>query len=518
MTIVAALVRKELRQLLPLIAGVAALQLFAWADALIFSSPDTYEWAVASWVTNPSGSWLALTELVLGVLVAYSLLPGEHAQRTIELLYTLPVRRRTVFLVKYATGVAVMSFFDVLGTLQGVLRHLMNPGSFERLLPVREVLVLHLTADLALPPIFVAYGMLLSFFRRLGWILFALVGVALEVAERVRPSLRVLNVKALMAVEHDGTRPLVDWRAWALHAAMAAAALLLGGVLWLTRQERFAAFAQRFRTGVKLRRAAGALVMIAVALVLGALAGTRGDLGAPSGDGDGEGARALTLDTARFRFIYPAGRSAQAAVVVHAADEAYARVGQWLGAPDVERIVADLTDESSEHAGIGGWKKMRLDLRPPKSNALLVHALYHETTHVFAAALSEGTPDRRRAATRFFDEGLAEHVVYALLPDRAWARDEGRRIGALARSRFHLRFEDLLEPEAFLRRHDEYLLYALGEAWVAALVEACGQPAPARLLRTFGRAATPQTLGGVEMWRYGLQEQGCDLERVNGGY
>src|SRR5262249_14864807 len=143
----------------------------------------------------------------------------------------------------------------------------------------------------------------------------------------------------------------------------------------------------------------------------------------------------------------------------------YARVREWLGAPDVERIVADLTDQSSEHAGLAGWKKLRLDVRPPKSNAMLVHALYHETSHVFAAALSEGTPDRRRMAMRFFDEGLAEHVAWQLLPDGASARDEARRIAALAHSRFHLRFEDLLEPEAFLRRHDEYLLYALGEVW-----------------------------------------------------
>jgi hypothetical protein len=118
---------------------------------------------------------------------------------------------------------------------------------------------------------------------------------------------------------------------------------------------------------------------------------------------------------------------------------------------------------------------------------------------------------------RFFDEGLAEHVAYALLPDRGRERDEGRRIAALAHSRFHLRFEDLLDPEAFMRRQDEYLLYALGEVWVAALVEACGQEAPARLLRTFGRAAAPQALAGADLWRHGLQAQGCDLERVNGG-
>ena len=81
--------------------------------------------------------------------------------------------------------------------------------------------------------IVVAYGMLVSFFRRLGWILCLLVWLALEVGERVYPPLRALNVKALLDVEHHGLTPLLDARAWQLHAAMAAGALVLAARLWL---------------------------------------------------------------------------------------------------------------------------------------------------------------------------------------------------------------------------------------------------------------------------------------------
>ena len=106
--------------------------------------------------------------------------------------------------------------------------------------------------------------------------------------------------------------------------------------------------------------------------------------------------------------------------------------------------------------------------------------LYHETTHVLAAAVAEGRAERD-AQARFFAEGLAEYLAYRAAAasaegdvppgttpggSPAWP---GRATACASRTCWI--------PEAFLARHDEYLLYALGEVWVAALVEACGQPA-----------------------------------------
>ena len=164
---------------------------------------------------------------------------------------------------------------------------------------------------------------------------------------------------------------------------------------------------------------------------------------------------------------------------------------------------------------------MRLDIRPPKSEGLLRHVLYHETTHVLATAVAEGISGERDAEARFFAEGLAEYVSYELLgPAAAGAprREDARRIAGLAQARFRLRFQDLLDPEDFVARHDEYLLYALGEVWVAALVDSCGAGSPGKVLRAFGRAAGPQRLRGAELWRNTLQEAGCDLDRVVGRY
>jgi hypothetical protein len=515
--VIRALLRKELRQLLPLIVGLGALQVWSLIDQFILKSPDTYNWAVWSWLTSTDvAKWVAYTELAVGIFIAYGLLPGEHDQRTIEFLYTLPVRRRTLFLVKYATGVGVAAALSLSGTLQMVARHALHPGAFERAFLRPTPILLTLAGDLALPFVFVAYGMLLSFFRRLGWVLIMLVGLALELAERIHPSLRVLSVRALFEVEHHGTEPLINWRAWQVHGVMAAVALLLAARLWLEREEGFAAFRHRLRTGGRALRVGVGLA--AAAVVVAAIAVVGPKLGSSVPQTKAADDRVLAFETDRFHFTYASSRTPQAMIVVRAADQAYARVRRWLGAPEVELIVADLTDESNEHTGIAGWKKMRLDIRPPKPDALLVHVLYHETTHVFTAALSEGAPDQRQAALRFFWEGLAEYVAYDLLADRGVERDQSRHIAALAKSRFHLRFEDLLTPKAFIERHDEYLLYALGEVWVAALVETCGQGAPARALRRFGGAGVPQTLAGLDLWRQSLQLDGCDLDRVVGAF
>jgi hypothetical protein len=513
-----ALVFKELRQLTPLALGLTGILLWTAASSLIFDPPDQQGWAALSWLADPTlGRLSAWFTLGLGVITAYNLLPGEHDSRTIEFLYTLPVRRRTLFLVKYLVGSGLLAAFSMLGTAVGWLQHSLNPGSFEQHQLRGSFMAIEWAADLALPFIAVAYGLVLAFFRRLGWVLMLLVWLTLELAERVSPPLQILNIKAMLEVEHHGTQPLIRWGAWQLHGLLAAGALLLAGRLWLVQPEVFTAFYQRL-TGHKLaRRLALGLGMLVLALIAVSLMVSQG------GDGgdDVPDQPVRSLDTEHFQFSYHPAEEVQARFIGREADEAYRRVRERLGAPPVQHIVADLTETSDHHLGIAGWKKMRLDIRPPKSDGLLRHVLYHETTHVLAAAVAEQLSGERDAEARFFAEGLAEWVTYQLLgPAAAGAprRDEARQIAGLAHRRFRLRFQDLLDPEAFLARHDEYLLYALGEVWVAALVETCGASAPAKVLRAFGRAAGPQRLGGGELWRNTLQGAGCDLDRVVGRY
>ena len=231
---------------------------------------------------------------------------------------------------------------------------------------------------------------------------------------------------------------------------MAAGALLLAERLWLVQPEGFTAFYQRLTDRRALRRLALGFGMVVLALVAVPLMVTVGE------DEDAQLAAdqpVRTLDTEHFRFSYHPAHEVQAHFIGREADQAYRRLRERLGAPAVEHIVADLTETSDDHLGIAGWKKMRLDIRPPKSEGLLRHLLYHETTHVLAAAVGDGISGARDAEARFFAEGLAEWVTYQLLGPTAAGgprRDDARRVAGLAHGRFRLRFQDLLDPEDFV--------------------------------------------------------------------
>jgi hypothetical protein len=507
----AALVRKELRQLMPLILGLAAVILWSELDSLVLHPPDVDREVAHGWLLNShSGQESAMVTLLIGLIIAYNLLPGEHDQRTIDFLYTLPLRRRTVFLTKYAVGCGLLVVANLSGSLLEHLQQGLLASSFARALVSPHARLLELGTDVALPFIVVAYGMLLSFFRRLGWILFLLTWLFLEVAERVFPPLRALNVKTLLDADHHGLTPRLDGRAWLLHGVMAALSLALAARFWLSDHEGFAGFYERLRKQAALRRVGVILGLLAAALVSAAI--VTGPFEGPTPDRFG-GGRTVVFETQHFHFTYRAGREEQARIVISEADRAYQRVRQWLpgtGGP----IVADLTEASSEHLGIAGWQKMRIDLRP-KSPALLRHVLYHETTHVLATLASE--VPQRQAQLRFFGEGLAEYVAYELNGEPG-PREHARLIAALARSRFQIHVEDLMDPATFVARHDEFLLYALGEVWVAGLVDACGPTTPAKVVATFGDPALPTSLNGPELWRVALQQNKCDLDRVMSRY
>ena len=511
----AALARKEVRQLLPVFLGLAALVAWGEIDSLLLHAPDVFGHGAEGWLLNSHrGQFEATATLVIGLVIAYNLLPGEHDQRTIEFLYTLPLRRRTVFLAKYLVGVAVLVIPDVAGSLVYQLHHRMSASSFGRQLYPLRFTGIEVALETGLAFIVVAYGMLFSFFRRLGWILFFLLWLTLEVAERIYPPFRLLNVRAMLDVDHRGLTPLLDGRAWLLHGVMAAGSLAVAARLWLGDAAGFAGFYDRLRQQVGLRRVGVGLGLLAATLASAALMAVWTE--APPEEGAGSG-RTLTFETERFHFTYREGRAERAMIVIGEADRAYRRIRKWLPGPDGDRgdrIVADLTDASSEHLGIAGWKKMRLDLRP-SSPALLRHVLYHETTHVLAA--QAGELPRRQAGLRFFSEGLAEYVAYELEPQPE-AREHARRIAALARTRYQLHVEDLMDPATFVARHDEFLLYALGEVWVAGLVDACGAELPAKVLATFADPSLPRQLGGLELWRVALQRHRCDLDRVMSRY
>ena len=290
--------------------------------------------------------------LFFGLFAAYNLLPGEHDQRTIELLYTLPIRRRTLFFTKYAAAVGVLSVSLVVGQrvhggdVRARFRLLRTPAG--RTIPRRARAgprhpdrvdgrrVRHARVVLPRP--------------RLGAGRDCLDGRP-ACRAHPHPSLAIFDFASLMRVEHDGTTPILPWRAWLLHAGMSALALVVAAHLWLGRHEAFAAFYERLRARRRLWRVAMVLVLATAVLATVGLVAPAPKGGAGTGPSVGNGTDLQRLDTKHVHFTYHPMHEAQAQFLSREADQAYVRVRDWLRAPEIESVVADLTDESAEHLG-----------------------------------------------------------------------------------------------------------------------------------------------------------------------
>jgi hypothetical protein len=182
-----------------------------------------------------------------------------------------------------------------------------------------------------------------------------------------------------------------------------------------------------------------------------------------------------------------------------------------------ELTLADLTDDSADHLGIAGWKKLRISpnaLRDPNQRS---HVFVHESAHVIAATASNRRLQDHSNYTLFFNEGLAEWLSYEILGLEK-QRSALRLLAALAWQRFDLRFSDFLYAGSLRARFDENLIYALGESWVSSLVAVCGVHAPGATLRAMARTDAPQQLRGEAFWRDTLQAIDCNLTAVNGDF
>ena len=220
------------------------------------------------------------------------------------------------------------------------------------------------------------------------------------------------------------------------------------------------------------------------------------------------------MRTEHFQFRYLPADRAGALALSAIADEGLEALQQLLGVERSRLIVADLTETSSEHFGIAGWQKVRIERGVLDDPVMRRHVLYHEAVHVLATALSDRRLAEHGAYAHFFSEGLAEWAAHRL-HDMSNAREALLDQAAAAWQRHNLRFDDLMNAGGFLAQYDEWLVYAVGYAWVDALVSACGEQQPGNALRAMARPQAPRTFSGRRFWRDTLQISGCDLAAVN---
>lgn len=514
-----ALLRKELRALLPLAALVVAVM----AGADLIYQPLTERLDEVGWVSLNSdmapgrGGTHAILLLVLSLLVAYSAFPREHDDGTIEFLYSLPVTRRQVFAAKAGAGALVLVGGVVAEHVLQALYLQINPQSYVGGQWRLSWALAAVGSSSAFAVVCLSYGLLLSFFRKFGLIaLAAAIWVILLLKER-EPALARLDLANLLRFEYQGYDLVVAWGELGVHAALGAVALLVAYLLWMGPAHAFHRNYVEAHTGAggaALGCCGTSLVVMVLFAFVAFLADSDDDGPSPkAGSSHYVSWQTADAETRHYRFRYPTSLRGRALALIGDADAAYGAVQAFLGAEARERIVVDLTEVSDHHAGITGWQKIRMGLAGDRDDAFRLRVFHHETTHAFQQQVSDRRMAENGTAARFFAEGSAEYVAFELVPApevRRWAR----RAALATWKRQQVRFEDLANGDRFAARHDTNAVYAIGETWTAALVEAYGRGALGDVLRAMGRADAPRGLAPSAFWQDTLQAAGYDLEHV----
>ncbi|MEM7218592.1 MAG: hypothetical protein AAF515_09525 [Pseudomonadota bacterium] len=498
----AATALKDVRLTLPAVAVWLALWAAGAAVLLFEAAPDERPWSELSLLDQPD---VAFLYLLLGFGLAYVLLVPERIERTVGLLWALPVRREALYALKLAVALVVAAALVVWDSASTAAFFSFNQHSMLAAHFSWSELFLSALLGWGSIAVGIGYGAFLSHLRLFGAALFLLwlvVGVALA---EFLPQIAPLAPTRLLDGEWVRGDFVAPGSVWLLQGIVACVAAAIGCALWTASADTPSSTAGNQRGGYWRVAGSVAVAIIAVLAGLGSNTATEGNL--------------KTHATERFRFIYDARDTSLAAPLFARADGLGAAVFERLQAKHEGQILADLTDTSPNHLGIAGWNKLRIQRDALRESAEREHVFVHEAAHVAIAHAADRRLDERDSATRFFNEGLAEWLSYeilgathpTLLLERAGLRD----LAALTWTRHELRFSDLTNGAAFGRRIDENAVYALGEAWVGSLSETCGVDAPARVLSAFADPRGVQRLGPRGYWQDALQSAECNLGTVN---
>ena len=451
----------------------------------------------------------------MGIIFAYSLFPREYEDRTIEFLHTLPITRKQLFWSKWAAATCLIALVFALTEVGAFSIQLFNHNSLTSgEFSLSNSLKLYLKA-LTLASVGLAHGLLLSLARYFGIFLLFLAGWCASQIESKFPQINYLSPLSMGENTFYGTHLSLPWEIMGFHLALALVSLLVAEYFWSRRGHQSTRVFHKLKDWPKL---VGCLSFFACFVLFLAWA-------VSSDEGDYEVTdqpRFETFESARvatehYHFTFPLQFREAALGLASRADGLYQNAFEHLGeAGRQDLIVGDLTNVSDTHLGIAAKGKLRMDITANKEDGLLDHILCHETCHVLAYRLSGKRGERYGNLLSTFHEGTASYYAYSLTESSRDLGDSRRQ--ALALQKLHkLKLEDLFDSDALQKRLDDGAKYALGEVWVAAIVDAYGPKAPAKIWKAVARVA-PDDLQGEVFWRDTFQAAGLSLEKVRAAW
>lgn len=508
-----ALVLKELRQLLPIAWLWIAILVFSYLTRVFTERID--EETFASWCEGycEAGSqpMLAALAIIFTLVTAYSLFPREHDESTIDFLRALPLSRWQIHAGKFLAGWLLMIGINVLSYGIDALLLASNPESLGGRF-MTQVWWTLLWRDCVFAFVILSHGIILSWFRTTGLVVYALYVILLLWYESSSGSAGLFSVFGMLTNAYDGQRLVVDARAIGVHVVIAVVLLFVGYRLWSRTESATVSgnvAGERSRRGTLVPIATGIAAFVLLIMFNLYRVGTGSGMVAEEG--------LVQTATDQYRFVYRTEDKETVDYLLTHADADFAEVGRWLGIDELPLVRVDLSAASEHAAGLAKWKKIRMDLNSFEADVSQRRVLAHEATHVLQALESKRALTRHFAAAQFFIEGMAQHVSFEVVPEPA-RRASNHALAAVAQTRHEIRFEDLVDGQEFARRFDAELYYSLGDLWSLALVETCGDDILGDFLRAAARDDAPREMSADRFWRDTFRETGCDLDTVNSNW
>lgn len=447
-----------------------------------------------------AGSDNATIVWILSFLVGHGAVAHELRDGHVEFLDALPISRAQVYLAKATAALLpVLMLVGASLAMDLLLCVLAEPYSARS--PLQPAIVMHLVM-LASGLAGLGIGALLSW---LGPLAFGVLGLTLLTALcagvlfppvygwlPIIGSFGDLQWSGVNA-SHPATSPLCHALSGML-ALVASGALFLGpGRLLTDRSSEAVAWVRRGAVGC----------LFLLVLPLGCLSSCMafdehaGELWA--------GKRSIASAEGGFRILYAPGHEERAREVAERVDGISRAIARIVG-DDVQHpspwLDVELLGAPENHLGVFTGGKIRL--ATDASDAVLAH----ELAHAHAYSVSGPSAWYQSGSIHFFEEGLADYAEATFT-----GRDPVTEIAGAVADSGQARFEDLVDRQRHLERHDIRQSYELGAAFAAALAEVGGPGALPCVLDALGEVGT-EPVAGLALW-YGLAAR-CEihLDRV----
>jgi WD40 repeat protein len=500
-----ALIFKELASAWPYFATVVVLFV---TDIFALAFVDPFEVAPAERLEVDALGWLA----VAGALVfwsAHSSIDHEVRGEHLELLDGLPTSREVIFAAKsVATGLLVATVAaafvgrEIIWWSTVAVDGGPSISSSAAWLMPRFVLALAALGSL---------GLFTGWLGSTGFALAIIALFAVEFLAAVSPGWQHFALSSLVVPTFDGSVPVPSpesparWAVASLATGFASFAVMRGrGEAWL------AAAASRVR---RLAPAAGLLGLGLVVMSAGLMTLLQQDdladlwIRAP-----------VRTRLPGFEVYFASGPDDDDEDVPRARDllrripEIERGVARFFGDASLPRLDLEITPWSGAHAGRYSGGKIRVDASP-SAEATIAHELAH--AHAFHAAGRVDVPDSL-FATKFFHEGLADWVEAQVVPERSGAARNRALAASLFRAEEH-HLAGLLDGRERMKERATEELYALGQAFVQALVETRGSGVLACLTRAERESPFTRSCGPL-LWADLAARCRIDLEAISRRY